>query len=61
MDNASVVKLTADKVARHVAEIAPSLTSTELMMVQDLLGTVLKFPIVKNHDTKEEEKESTAD
>lgn len=58
MDNASVVKLTADKVARHVAEIAPSLTDLELVMVQDLLGTVLKFPIVKSNGTKEEEKQS---
>jgi hypothetical protein len=55
MDKASVVKLTADKVARHVAEIAPFLSDLELVMVQDLLGTVLKFPIVKNNDTKEVE------
>jgi hypothetical protein len=55
MDNASVVKITADKVALHVAAIAPYLTNLELLMVQDLLGTILKFPIVETNDTKEEE------
>jgi hypothetical protein len=61
MDNASVLKCAADKVAKHVADIAPDLCDTQSAMVTDLLEIIMKFPIVKiNDNTKEEEQDTAA-
>lgn len=59
MDKASELKIAVDKVARHVAEVAPELTAEESKMLQDILELPLMFPILGKLDVaKEEEKES---
>ncbi len=54
MDNASQLKISADKVARHVAEVAPDLSPEEFKMLQDILELPLMFPIVGKPNAKEE-------
>ena len=46
MDKASELKIAVDKVARHVAEVAPELTAEESKMLQDILELPLMFPIL---------------
>lgn len=59
MDRASELKIAADKVARHIAEIAPDLCEVQYQMIDNLLETIMLFPIVEINDTKEEEKEES--
>jgi hypothetical protein len=59
MDRASELKITVDKVARHVAEIAPDICEVQYQMIDNLLETIMLFPIVEINDTKEEEEKES--
>ena len=50
MDRASELKIAADKVAKHVAEIAPDLSDEEAKMLHSILELPLMFPIVGKVD-----------
>lgn len=60
MDKASELKVLADKVAKHISNIASDLTDVEHKLLVDILELPLSFPIFKDEKTSDNPEEETS-